>query len=41
MSIGTMSQFHVDFDESDGLFDSNVEEFNTSPGMSTVSNTSG
>ncbi|KAA0066615.1 uncharacterized protein E6C27_scaffold979G00300 [Cucumis melo var. makuwa] len=40
ISTGTMSNFPVDFDESDDLFDFNAKEFNIVQGTSSVSNTS-
>ncbi|KAA0041866.1 hypothetical protein E5676_scaffold83G00640 [Cucumis melo var. makuwa] len=40
MSPCTMSQFFVNLDESNDLFDFNAVEFNTVPGMSSVNDTS-
>ena len=40
MSTGTMSNLPAGFDESDDLFDFNVEVFNIVLGMSSVGNTS-
>ncbi|TYK09625.1 CACTA en-spm transposon protein [Cucumis melo var. makuwa] len=40
MSTGTMSQFPIDFNESKGLFDFNVEDFNTISSTSSIGDTS-
>ena len=40
MSSGTMSNFLAGFDESDDLFNFNVEEFNIVPDTSSVGDTS-